>query len=1431
MTAEGNPAVAGASGPPPQAVPELKMLGKYQIEKRIGAGGMGTVYLARDMQLKRVVALKVLPRDKAQNPTLVKRFKAEAQAAAQLRHNNIVAVYDTGEDDGYLYIAMELVEGQDLFELIQKRGIIPVKRSIEIIKQVASALQHAFEQNIVHRDIKPSNLLIRRDGVVKVTDLGLARSVDDTLETNITRAGTTVGTVDYMSPEQARNSKSADIRSDLYSLGCTWYQMLTGEPPYPEGSLTNKLQAHAIKPIPDPREKNPNVPEGLTAVLQRLMAKKAEDRYQTPAELLDDLARSTLSNANISREIFGDLSDYDQKTVGRRGRPSSDDDDEEEDDGYYDDEKRSVQVTPDEVPTAPRRKSKNVSRETGDVNEAETRSAPQRSRSRPANLDEDDDEVDAEPVRRTKPKGVKAAEDDSDESDSQRRTVRSRATHDDDDASNDPEPARAKKPKASKLVEDQSEPGSQRISGKSKGGRDAKSDSRSADENLVKVKTHKPLPPKREAAQVEGDAERKGLSAETIKYLGVICGVIVLVAGLGYVISSFSSGVGFDDYSGVVPAAGESKSSQLAAASGQTDEAANKPAAKPAESPSAQPAGPPKPPAPLPDFDVEVLPQWAVKDVEPTGLPVRTIGSGAVSETHFSSLDDALKGVPDAGVIVKLLGSGPFPMTYFESAKLKRLVLMAASVAERPVVIIKPSEVHGTGGIKLSGGQLEVRGVHFTLDRNQFLNGAKVLEVQDGSLTVQQASFTATGPDNVATIAMFVTSVQDSSSSAQPAANVFVDQVTVRGDGLKALAIHRANVDAVVRESLFATGSVASIELTGFLAPNVADVVTHKPRRIVRVIRSTLSSRRCAIDASSSADSGGKPPRTDIVIHDSLCCAQGAVESSALLNAARWPQVSSTSESWLTRMKWISRGTLYLGFEQLIDLGPSLFKVNDATQWQRVWSAKYDTKQFHKLTFPDVEPADLSALVPLDFDVASLSYREVKTGKGDLPGCPVAKLLVPDAALQQRAAALALRPQLPGSLLKPLEATATRKIDLKKQDLGLILNNADWPSGTLIEASGSGVCLMSPAKVDGKSVRVVFRQTDGNPLKLQPKTGEGKSAESAAMFSIARGKLELTNAVLEGSPTPKLTTPAWLIQATDASVVLNGCRLQGSEIDGPHQQGLIRWLTSAQTPVSSEPPVLLCRDSFLSGSGSGIRVEGGSGHLFIRNSIVALRGDALDLRPSRIGSELRTVIDADHVTFSASGAVFRVQAAAGSDEPASSPLRLFLDNCAMVPPLVFKPGEADAATLLECAGPVLEQQQLEWWGLSNGVAKQVVRFLHREPESSDVATQSSLAGWRQTWSKSNDIKLLTGDRGVYLVRELPNKWKDLRASSFELDKASQAATWASGGKPIGANIRGVEEATIVKKAGTEATTPKTPVAGGKTAPPTSTPATKKNIGF
>jgi serine/threonine protein kinase len=264
-------------------------LGKFLIEKKIGFGGMGTVYLATDTGTKRSVALKILSRKKAENPALVKRFKAEAAAAASLKHDHITAVYDAGEIDGFLYIALEYVDGTDLQQLVNQKGRLPIERSVQMIRQVTLALQHAFERGIVHRDIKPSNLLIDRSGNVKLTDMGLARTVDEAAESGITRVGTTVGTVDYMAPEQAKDSRSADIRSDIYSLGCAWYHMLTGEPPFPKGTLTNKLFAHQSSPRPDPREIIPAIPEGIAVIIRRMMAQSPKNRYQTPEDLLDVL--------------------------------------------------------------------------------------------------------------------------------------------------------------------------------------------------------------------------------------------------------------------------------------------------------------------------------------------------------------------------------------------------------------------------------------------------------------------------------------------------------------------------------------------------------------------------------------------------------------------------------------------------------------------------------------------------------------------------------------------------------------------------------------------------------------------------------------------------------------------------------------------------------------------------------------------------------------------------------------------------------------------------------------------------------------------------------------------------------------------------------------------------------------------------------------
>jgi len=295
--------------PPPADALQQTRLGKYELTRPLGSGGMGTVYLATDTEEKRTVALKILPRDKAANPALVKRFQAEAEAAAQLKHENIVSVYDAGKADGYLYIALEYVQGTDVHKLLKKRGRLPLRRTLEIVKQVARALDHAFRRGIVHRDIKPSNMLIKRNGTVKLADMGLARSVDETTESGLTRVGTTVGTVDYMAPEQARDSKSADVRSDIYSLGCAWYHMLTGSAPFPQGSITNKLYAHIAEERPDPRDKNPQLPQEIANIVRKMMSRKARNRYQTPGELLEVLERVSFRSDAFSNRFLSVLSD------------------------------------------------------------------------------------------------------------------------------------------------------------------------------------------------------------------------------------------------------------------------------------------------------------------------------------------------------------------------------------------------------------------------------------------------------------------------------------------------------------------------------------------------------------------------------------------------------------------------------------------------------------------------------------------------------------------------------------------------------------------------------------------------------------------------------------------------------------------------------------------------------------------------------------------------------------------------------------------------------------------------------------------------------------------------------------------------------------------------------------------------------------------
>jgi serine/threonine protein kinase len=266
-------------------------IGKYKLLGHIGSGGMSHVFLAQHVLMRRRVAIKILPKSRVQDSSYLQRFHREAQAAAALDHRNIVRAYDVDHDGDTHYIVMEFIEGQDLQALVKKEGPLDYARAADFVRQAAEGLAHAHEAGLIHRDVKPANLLLDRHNVVKVLDLGLARfSGDDKASLTVAYDENVLGTADYLAPEQARDSHGVDARADIYSLGCSFYFLLVGAPPFPDGTLPQRLIAHQKQQPPDVRLKRRDAPVDLLQICLRMMAKKPANRYQSTREVADVLA-------------------------------------------------------------------------------------------------------------------------------------------------------------------------------------------------------------------------------------------------------------------------------------------------------------------------------------------------------------------------------------------------------------------------------------------------------------------------------------------------------------------------------------------------------------------------------------------------------------------------------------------------------------------------------------------------------------------------------------------------------------------------------------------------------------------------------------------------------------------------------------------------------------------------------------------------------------------------------------------------------------------------------------------------------------------------------------------------------------------------------------------------------------------------------------
>jgi serine/threonine protein kinase len=309
-------------------------IGKYKVLEKLGSGGMGQVYLCEHKVMRRKVAVKVLPSAKARDPHSLQRFHREGRAIAALDHPNLVRAFDIDEQEDESqntvhYLVMEYVDGTSLQELVKKVGPLDPTRACHYVYYAALGLQYAYEvAELIHRDVKPGNIMVDRQGAVKLLDMGLARFFNDETDILTQKVNENVlGTADYLSPEQAIDSHDVDIRADIYSLGATFYYLLSGHAPFPEGNVAQKLIAHQTRQPKPVRLERPEVPMEMATVLERMMAKDPAARYQTPAELAGELAPFVQTPIppptedempRLSRAATGTATVGSRETVGRR---------------------------------------------------------------------------------------------------------------------------------------------------------------------------------------------------------------------------------------------------------------------------------------------------------------------------------------------------------------------------------------------------------------------------------------------------------------------------------------------------------------------------------------------------------------------------------------------------------------------------------------------------------------------------------------------------------------------------------------------------------------------------------------------------------------------------------------------------------------------------------------------------------------------------------------------------------------------------------------------------------------------------------------------------------------------------------------------------------------------------------------------------------
>jgi serine/threonine protein kinase len=1393
-------------------------LGKYQILRELGAGGMGTVYLATDSNLKRTVALKVLHKERASNDTLVRRFESEATAAAQLKHENIVTVYDAGQIDGYLFIALEFVDGTDIHELVARRGAIPLKRSVGYVKQVARALDHLHKRGIVHRDIKPSNLLLTQDGVVKLTDLGLARAVDESLQSNITREGTTVGTVDYMSPEQARNSQAADIRSDIYSLGCTWFQMVTGEPPFPDGSVTNKLYAHISKPRPDPRALNHAVPEEIVAVMHKMMARKVDDRYQTPAELLHDLDNLGSSFKRIE-EVLGDGEDNSPSTYSTpaRGAPAA--------------------LPPRQPPRPP-------VNETDGGRRAETERSVPEQRLPARQL----------PARQTPTPARQMPAPARDLPASSRQTttpprqapVPGRQTS---GTARELSPPKGT-PAARQVIRDDPAPAPSRVGA---GNRRPlpRREGRIADEPVGTLRD----PNKPVGEEASSPAAWQPLA----KQIGIVVAGIAAIGLLGWFTSRYWLPSGSQGGTELArnPFDPSAAAQQSAAATGDDEPAKNdagrgagkKTADGRKKSRSGKPektvivtetrkqtSGDPSGDSAVPGRPSErtEFPSWidelwsprsAAPPKGPGGAPLATITVGRVGKdpAQVASLAEAIAQLPAEGGLIQLRGPGPFLLPSQRIQKKGHVIFSGASrrggatanaPENRPLIVFVPPPASHAGpktvnGFTASETSLTFYNVDLVAFADEFRghNTLRLVQVDSGDLVVQKCSLTLMGTRTAPTVAFSVSLPEASTDAAKSASappertpRVLVDRTVIRGSQLASLDADVPAIDFLAINSLFVTDHAPIFSLASgppvAAAPRSTEESSaqgdNRTARTVRFFSCTGCSEESTFVLRTNADSP-EPPETRFLVLNSIF---GVITPtpSPMISLTNWPPQpeSAPHSSRFQHLSWKSQSLAARGWQENLvsSTGGIRLETRDVQNWGQFWGDPQSSVEYRAATFPAI--AEFSSVLPSLFKPETSLLHD--TGEDTAPpGCDSGLLAVCNPDVVHRADAYSHRSMTQTADVDDEAAppASTREINLDiphrvtKDDLAKSINQTDWPSGTRFLVHGTKKRLCSPIRVVNRSFSIEF--LDKELVLAFDDRRVDATGDREAFISVTGGSIEIINANIQIDPSSRPSTHR-LLDVRGGNFTIRNSTLSGPRHDNPGYEELIRFSSSQDetiAPADNEQFIGTIRNSFLSSVRNLLSGDLSARRLVIDNSVLVAGGRLFDLRlPAGVGP---SGIDLRSCTLSAGGEYFHLSARSTAD--ALNRARVFVENTLFAPPVRPLTDSTSPAVLIGSASADFVRERLDWWERSNAYSN-----LIELPGAASAVKGSSdevadpIGTWQQLAGTAHIVRSTAQPSAVLLAGDSTSA-KDATPSDFRLKAEALAATWSDTGKAIGAELK------------------------------------------